>query len=138
MAEGFLKKMLEDSDGPVKITVLSAGLNALGGPPTREARVVMEKRGIDISSLTSKQLTGEMIERANLILTMEEGYEGTVISWQPSSKQKVFTLKQFAGEVEDLNIKDPYRRGIEAYERCAKEIGLALAKGLKRIVDFVS
>ena len=54
---------------------------------------------------------------------MEEGHEDIVITWQLSSKQKVFTLKQFAGEVEDLNIKDHYCRGIEAYERCAKEIG---------------
>ena len=138
MAEGFLKRMLEDYGGSVKVEVLSAGLNAFGGPPTREARTVMRKRGIDISSFTSRQLTEELIEKADLILTMERSHKYRIASWNLESESKVFTLKEFAGETDDLDIGDPYGRGIAAYKACAEEIELNLIKGLKKIVDYVS
>lgn len=138
MAEGFLKKMLENFDESVKIEVLSAGLNAYGGPPTSEAIKVMRREGIDISSFMSRQLTEELIEKADLILTMEKSYKDRVISWHLESKCKVFTLKEFAGETDDLDINDPYGRGIVAYETCAKEIKLTLTKALEKIVAYVS
>lgn len=137
MAEGFLKKMLEDYDGSVKVEVLSAGLNAFGGPPTREARVVMRKRGIDISSFTSKQLTEELIEKANLVLTMEKSHKDRVTSWNLGSECKVFTLKEFAGENGDLDIGDPYGRGIAAYEACAEEIELSLIKTFEKLLSML-
>jgi protein-tyrosine-phosphatase len=138
MAQGFLKKMLEDFDEPVKIEVLSAGLNAYGGPPTSEAIKVMRGEGIDISSCTSRQLTKELVEKADLILAMKKSYKDRIISWNLQSGRKVFTLKEFAGETDDLDIGDPYGRGIAAYEACAKEIELSLIKALKKIVDYVS
>ena len=138
MAEGFLKKMLEDYGGSVKVEVLSAGLNAFGGPPTREARFVMRERGIDISSFTSRQLTEELIEKADLILTMKKSYKDRIISGYLQSGRKVFTLKEFAGEIDDLDINDPYGGGIVTYQTCAKEIKLTLIKALKKIVDYVS
>lgn len=138
MAEGFLKRILEDYGDSVKVEVLSAGLNAFGGPPTREARVVMRERGIDISSFTSRQLTEELIEKADLVLTMEKSHRDRITSWNLESEGKVFTLKEFAGENDDFDIGDPYGRGITAYEACAKEIELSLIKALKKIVDYVT
>jgi protein-tyrosine-phosphatase len=138
MAEGFLKKMLEDFDEPVKIEVLSAGLNAYGGPPTGEAIRVMMGEGIDISSFRSRQLTEELIEKADLILTMEKSYKDRIVSRHLQSRRKVFTLKEFAGEINDLNINDPYGGGIMTYQTCATEIKLTIIKALKKIVDYVS
>lgn len=138
MAEGFLKKMLEDFNEPVKIEVLSAGLNAYGGPPTSEAIKVMRGEGIDISSFTSRQLTEELVEKADLILTMKKSYKDRIISWHLQSGRKVFTLKEFAGETDELDINDPYGGGIVTYQTCAKEIKLTIIKALKKIVDYVS
>ena len=138
MAEGFLKKMLEDFNEPVKIEVLSAGTNAYGGPPTSEAIKVMRGEGIDISSFTSRQLTEELVEKADLILAMKKSYKDRIISWDPQSGCKVFTLKEFAGETGDLDVNDPYGGGIVTYQTCAKEIKLAIIKTLKKIVDYVS
>ena len=138
MAEGFLKKMLEDFNEPVKIEVLSAGTNAYGGPPTSEAIKVMRGEGIDISSFTSRQLTEELVEKADLILTMKKSYKDKIISWDPQSGHKVFTLKEFAGETYDLDVKDPYGGGIGTYQTCATEIKLNIIKALKKIVDHVS
>lgn len=46
MAEGFLNMFLEKNDKPVE-KVLSAGLNALGGPPTPEAIETMREEDIE-------------------------------------------------------------------------------------------
>jgi protein-tyrosine-phosphatase len=47
----------------------------------------------------------------------------------------IFTLKEFAGETENLDISDPYGSGLKAYEASAKEIKLALAKTFDKIVN---
>jgi len=133
MAEGFLNKMLLDKT--VEVQVLSAGLHAYGGSPTGEAIEVMRGEGIDISGYKSRQLTRELIEEADLILTMKKEYKDQIVSRYPESKHKVFTLKEFAGETEDLDIHDPYSEGMKAYETCAKEIKQTLTKAFKKIVS---
>lgn len=139
MAEGFLKKMLSEKSGkPARIKVFSAGVDAVGGSPTTEAREVMIERGIDISGFRSRQLTRESIEKMDLILTMEKRFKDMILSWSPESKRKVFTLKEFAGEIDDLDIHDPYRKSIKVYETCAKEIESTLTRAFEKLVTYVS
>jgi len=133
MAEGFLNMLLQKTDKPVEVKVLSAGLNALGGSPTPEAIETMREEGIEISGFTSKQLTEELIEEADLILAMEKHYKNVILSRHPEAKDKIFTLKEFAGETENLDIEDPYGRGIKAYRTCAREIKQSLTRAFKRI-----
>jgi protein-tyrosine-phosphatase len=135
MAEGFLNRLLDKNDEPMEIQVLSAGLHAYGGSPTGEAIEVMRAEGIDISGYRSRQLTRELIEEADLILTMKKEYKDEIVSRYPKSKHKVFTLKEFAGETEDLDVADPYGEGIKAYERCAKEIKQTLTNAFEKIVS---
>jgi len=136
MAEGFLNRMLLDkNDEPMEILVLSAGINAYGGSPTGEAIEVMRAKGIDISGYRSRQLTRELIEEADLILTMKKEYKDSIVSRYPEVKHKVFTLKEFAGETEDLDIADPYSEGMKAYETCAKEIKQTLTNAFEKIVN---
>ena len=136
MAEGFLNKMLQNkNDKPVEVQVLSAGLHAFGGSPTGEAIEVMRAEGIDISGYRSRQLTRELIEEADLILTMKKEYKDMIVSRYPEFKHKVFTLKEFAGETEDLDIADPYSEGMRAYEACAKEIKQTLTNAFEKIVS---
>jgi protein-tyrosine-phosphatase len=135
MAEGFLNKMLQNkNDKPMGIRVLSAGLHAFGGSPTAEAVEVMRAEGINISGYRSRQLTQELIEEADLILTMKKEYKDMILLRYPESKHKVFTLKEFAGETEDLDIADPYSRGMKAYEACAEEIKQTLTNAFEKIV----
>jgi protein-tyrosine-phosphatase len=136
MAEGFLNKMLQNkNDKTMEIQVLSAGIHAFGGSPTGETIEVMRAEGIDISGYRSKQLTKELVETADLILTMKKEYKDLIVSRYPESKHKVFTLKEFAGETEDLDIADPYSEGMKAYEACAKEIKQTLTNAFEKIVS---
>jgi len=136
MAEGFLNRMLLDkTDTPVEVKVLSAGLHAFGGPPTAEAIETMRIEGIDISGFESKQLTEELIEEADLILTMKKQYRDAILSRYPEAEDKVFTLKEFAGETENLDVEDPYGEGMKAYRACAKEIKQILTNAFEKIVS---
>jgi len=135
MAEGFLNMLLEKNEKPVEVKALSAGLNAFGGLPTPEAIETMREEGIGISGFSSRQLTEELIEEADLILITTKHYEDEVLSCHPEAKQKVFTLKEFAGETQNLDIEDPYGEGMEACKKCAKEIKQSLAKACKKIFE---
>ena len=138
IAEGLLKKMLKEKFGDsTRIQVLSAGLNALGWPASKEAVEIMKHDGIDISDFKSKRLSEELIEKADLILTMEKSHKDAILSVFPRHAHKIFTLKEFAGETEDIDISDPYSSGFQAYEKSAKEIKLALTKAFDKIVDYM-
>lgn len=133
MAEVLLKKMLlERLSKAVGIRVLSAGLSAYGGYVTGEAFEVMRKEGVDLSDFRSKPLTEEMVKKADLILTMERLHKNTILSLYPKARGRAFTLKEFAGEATDLDIADPYGRGMKAYEACAEEIKRSLIKAFER------
>lgn len=85
MAEGFAKAL-----GAKKAVVRSAGLSAAGSVnrPTVEA---MAEKGIDISGHTSDQITFEMVEWADIIVSMAgvpcsqfcpPSYKGLKYDWQ--------------------------------------------------------
>jgi len=138
IAQGFLKKMLRDRLGEdsKEIQVLSAGLNAFEGYATGETLQVMRDEGMDLSNFRSKQLTLEMVEKADLILTMQRSHKFHVFALDPKAKDKTFTLKEFSGETEKPDIADPYGRGIHAYKACAEEIKGSLNKAFEKILRF--
>lgn len=138
MAEGFLKKMLRNRLGEAskQVQVLSAGLNVYEGYTTGENFEVMRDEGVDLSNFMSKQLTLEMIEEVDLILTMQRSHKFYVSALDPKARDKTFTLKEFSGETEKPDIYDPYGRGIQAYKACAEEIKVSLNKAFEKILRF--
>ena len=135
MAEGYLKKMITKHN--LQIEVLSAGLNAQGRPPTKETIDIMKREQIKISNHNSIQLTLELLDKANLILTMEKVHKKAILCIYKQFKNKIFTLKEFAGETKDLDIKDPYGQRIAYYENCAREIKSNLIKSFRKMLKFV-
>jgi protein-tyrosine phosphatase len=135
MAEGYLKKMASEHN--LKIQVSSAGLNAQGLPPTRETLEIMKKEQIDLSNRTARQLTRELLEQADLVLTMEEIHKKAILFYYPQLKNKVFRLKEFAGEIRDLDIQDPYGKNIKVYEARYEEIKSSILKSFDKIVKFL-
>ncbi|MCM1130013.1 MAG: low molecular weight phosphotyrosine protein phosphatase [Alistipes senegalensis] len=108
MAEGILKKRL-----PWK-TVVSAGLRGMTGwtaDPT-STRVMLE-HGIDISAHRARNLTRQMVDEADLILTMEKQQTQAVESRFPEAKGKVMRL----GEYGNYDIADPFNRNIEFFRQ---------------------
>ena len=118
MAEAIIKMKIEDAGCVAKVS--SAGIFADGSPVSENSKIVMNEIGIDISSHKSRQLTKEMIENADLILTMTNGHKTTVLSAVPQAEGKVFTLAEYSGE--DKDVIDPFGGSIEDYKFCRNEI----------------
>ncbi|MDB5729345.1 MAG: ptp [Noviherbaspirillum sp.] len=113
IAEALLKQAL-----PGK-TVQSAGIQALVGHPADPFSVqIMQEHGIDISAHRARNISTQLVNDADLILTMDLDQKKYVESNYISSRGKVFRL----GEARKLDIADPYREGIESFREAHRLI----------------
>ncbi len=120
MAEGLLKKMRGD------FSVSSAGTSALVGEgPTHEAIQVMLEHGVDISNHIARQVDGEMVKDADLVLAMERYQRERLKVAYPEADGKIYTLKEYTGGT-DGDVPDPYGMTREFYREVAREIAGAL------------
>ena len=137
MAEAMLKKMLKDRNIE-NIEVCSSGIYAdTGDIPTQTAIDVMqEKYGIDLSSHRATNIKESQIEKMNLILCATLSHKMAVVQFYPELKDKVFTMKEYAGltlEGMNFDISDPWGYDKKVYENCAKEIQQCLETIIEKI-----
>lgn len=118
MAEGIMKKAVEDKD----VTVSSAGLSVYTpGRASENAQIVMEEMDIDISSHISSQVSGEAIEDADLVLCMTRSHRNALVDLYPDLSHKIFTLCEYAYGTYD-DVADPYGGDVDEYRECASQI----------------
>lgn len=106
MAEGYLKS--KKGEG---YEIISRGLAADGSPAAQNSVVAMLEKGIDISTHTSRQMTYEDAERANVIVCMSASH-ADVLEALGIDKLKCYVL----------GISDPYGGDLDTYRRCRDEI----------------
>ncbi len=124
MAEGLLKALLPEDCG---WEISSAGVCAANGwPASANAVEAMREKEIDISRLTSQTLTPDLIEAADLLITMTEGHRQAVLTAVPESESKVFLLKSFGIAKCATDIYDPVGEALDVYRRVRDEIDAAL------------
>lgn len=124
MAEGLLNAMLPDESG---WNVSSAGVCAASGWPASDHSVeALREKGVDISGLTSTTLTPELIDDADLLVTMTEGHRQAILAAAPESKGKVCLLKSFGVAKCAADIDDPVGGSLDDYRRVRDEIEAAL------------
>ena len=127
MAAALFNKIAMERDLDVRIE--SAGLFAGEGERASEGAIsAMKDYGIDLSGHRAKNITPELLEEADLILTM------TIFHMMGLSQHfgdKVYTLCGYAGE--DGDIPDPFGGDDEEYKECAKKIYQALLKVAEKI-----
>lgn len=120
MAAAMMADIAEKND--LNVLIDSAGIFAsIGEGAADNAKSVMQKRGIDLSLHRTKPLTEELIDIADVILTMTSAHKMLI---ENMAKDKVFTLLEYAGGEGD--IPDPYGGDEEEYEVVADEICDAL------------
>ncbi|MHA2287822.1 MAG: arsenate reductase/protein-tyrosine-phosphatase family protein [Promethearchaeota archaeon] len=136
MSEGFLREFF--SRNAMDVSVSSGGIasNARDGMLiSLDAKLVMKEKGIilseDSKSIDLKKRP-EIIKQADLILTLTEKHKKEVLKFVNSGRNKVFTLREFAGEKGD--VEDPSMQGIEGFRVARDEIEHCLFKGIKRFV----
>lgn len=105
MAEMLLRAQLESRLGQRSTAwhVGSAGLAAHTGPDMDPmARQTLLDRGIEPAPFQRRAVTGELLERADLILTAQVSHRSAAIRMVPTVAGNTFTIKQFAGLCRDL------------------------------------
>lgn len=126
MAEGILRSLAKIND--MKLEVKSAGTSAYDGEKVSKNSIeAMKKLGIDISEHKATQLHKDLGEESDLILTMSSSHKELILLKYPSSKNKLFTLNEYAYNVEK-DIEDPFGRDLTIYENTRDEIYQAIKK----------
>jgi len=141
MAEAIMEDLVDDHprlSGTIKVE--SAGTMAFEGAEMSEySEQALENMGIRPGRHRARQLTPEIAEEADIILTMESQHIDEVEAICPEAQEKTHTLKGFAAGVDgypgddEYDIQDPFRQPLEVYTETAAEIKEAVEKVLQRL-----
>ncbi len=124
MAEGILKFIAKKNN--LSLEVKSAGISVFDGDNASKNSIdAMKKIGIDISDHEARQLHRDMVDEADLILTMARSHKEFILSNFPSSKDKIYTLLEYAYKI-DKDVADPYGGRLSLYEHTRDEIYQAI------------
>ncbi len=137
MAEGILKKMAAD-EGLEYMNVISAGIGTYDGYPVSENSVIAAARdNVDIASLHSTQLVGDLMHEADLIIGLALNHYEKMISLYPEDAHKVFMLRAFPNSdaSESLSVADPIGMDLSEYQKTYFEIKAELERIWPHIKD---
>jgi protein-tyrosine phosphatase len=104
-----------------------------------ESREYLSSKGIDHSDFRPQIVTRKLLEKQDLILTMESSHVSEIVSRFGNLKdieKKTFTLKGFNGAKADLDIIDPYYTSKQTYNRVLKIIDENVKKAIEKIIKI--
>lgn len=118
------------------IQVKSAGVQAYPNSPASEGtKAVLSELGI-AEDHRSQHVTEELLEWADLILTMTSSHKQMIQTFFPQVNGYLYTLKEFVDPfTQSPDIADPIGGPIEAYRQTAKEIEASLDVLTKKIKE---
>jgi len=126
MAEYLLKARLPADSGK---QIHSAGIGALVDKPADAiAQELLQEQGIDASPHRARQVTQDMLARADLILAMEDGHLKRLHEIAPQIRGRAFLLGKWQN---NQPVPDPYRQQRPAFEHAYKLIDQACDSWLK-------
>lgn len=104
-----------------------------------ESRDYLDSKGINHSDFKPKVINRKILEKQDLILTMEKSHSLEIIRNFDTIKDidnKTFTLKEFNGENYYHDIIDPYYTSNETYMKVLKIIDEHVEKAIKKIIEI--
>lgn len=130
MAEALFNASLAEAMPPFEIKASSAGLAAYEGQAVSEpVRQLLAAEGIDMSGHRARQVDKEIIDNADLILTMTESQHRELNIRFPFASGKCFILKPYVNSPGVFpDIKDPFGLGLEKYQAVLEEIRSSIKK----------
>lgn len=142
MAEYLFLHLAEEAGRKDDFMVRSAGVAALANDPAAEQAIeVLGSKGITaIQEHKATPIHDELVEGADLILTMTQRHKEVLLMYYPDAVEKVFTLKEYTQlpteapeEGDGFDIDDPFGQPVEVYQSCAGELEIHLQRLLTRI-----
>lgn len=113
--------------------VESAGTWAMPGQPVvSEVQTVMARFGLDVSSHRSREVNGDILEQADLILVMEKNQREALRVEYPELATRVYLLTEMTGQTYD--VPDPIGGSLADFEQASALIRRLLEEGWDRIV----
>ncbi|MCI3946245.1 low molecular weight phosphotyrosine protein phosphatase [Pseudomonas syringae] len=107
--------MMQQRLNTTALCVRSAGIAALSGSPIDPAaRSVLDSHGVQLRDHAASQVSREQLQRADLILLMEQAHVRDVLKSAPEVRGRTFLMGRWQGP---LDIVDPYRRPLSAFEQ---------------------
>jgi protein-tyrosine-phosphatase len=138
LAAALLERALSER-GSEGLDVSSAGTGAWDGAPVSEgAYLVGLERGLDLSGHRARLLTRELVEGADLVLTMARHHRARVD--ELGGEGRVFVLGEYAGrEGDEAEVSDPFGGDLEVYRDTCTELEGLIQAAVERIVkEFAS
>lgn len=115
------------------VLVCSAGLAAAqGAPASKETEVLMKEQGFDLSEHSAQQLSDQLVQHADLIVTMTRSHRQAIVDHWPEAASRTKTLVTAGGDV-----ADPIGGPIEVYRQCAEQIQHGIEDHIQQIVADV-
>jgi len=131
-AEGVLRHLaLREAPG-LALDIDSAGTADyhIGAPPDLRSQRTALKRGIDISKLQARQVSGQDFARFDLILAMDGENLRELEAMKPrGSRAAVKLFLDYAPHLNLRDVPDPYYRDAAAFEQVL-DLATAAARGL--------
>lgn len=110
-----LLRAVADERGHNGLEVRSAGTSAMDGAPASEGSyLVALEHGLDLSAHRARPLTRDLVQQADLVLTMSRRHLQRVRDLGGESKAWLFSEFAQAGDA-DAEIPDPVGLGMDAY-----------------------
>lgn len=142
MAEHLLRHLVSEVERSAEFLVRSAGVSAFPNDPAADQAIqVMKDKGIvSIQEHQATPVNDELVQDADLILTMTRSHKGRLLALYPQLEEKIFTLKEYTydpkkdGEsAPNLDIADPFGMPVEVYKICARELEIHLKRLLAKL-----
>lgn len=129
LAAALLRSRLATEESLRDVQVASAGTSAWDGSPASEGSYLVGlERDLDLSTHRARMLTAEMVQRADLILTMSDAHAHRVADM--GGAMKVHTWTGYAGMAgAPAEIPDPFGGDVSHYR--------AMADMLEAVVDGI-
>ena len=138
MAEGILRKLVEESGTDVLIESMSVGtMGMVGMPATQKAMDVSAEFGVDIEDHVSQGATRKLLHAADLVLALADDHYEYCRDYDVP-RDKLFLLRAFPNQPDDLrawSVPDPIGQGRSVYSEAFFQIDEALRQGLPEIIS---
>ena len=136
LAEAIARRLVEET-GTDGVDVSSAGTFALeGGCASSGSLEVARENGLDLESFTTRRLTSELLERADLVLVMEPGHRSGVLGLSPVADTKTKLLGELAGfKGPDAVVADPFGGTLDSYRRTYQKIEKFVREGFPKMTS---
>lgn len=120
LAEALLRRAAEGRG--LRVEVASAGTGAWENAPASEgAYLVALEKGLDLSGHRARLLTREVVEQADVILTMARHHRARVDELGGSGR--VFVLGEYIGRAPaEAEVSDPFGGDLEIYRETFEEL----------------